>query len=448
MIIVGKGGLNMEHMVCGLPEDVLREEGLGNFSRALKLIERYLENPIPLLMRRRLEYEKERIERILEDYPYDEKEALERLKERIPDFTEDEFEKLLEEGLLDYIVVEGERKFEKRFVENLGFALPEYRERMKKDPEVEKVRELLNRRIEALLGGDKPKKYRVRARITLRVEDEREGRFKVWLPFPKEELQVGDVRLVEVSHRDFFLAPNEAPQRTIYMEGEEKEYFVEFEYTIEEWVNKVDPEKVWEEPLKPFLKEEPPHIVFTPYLKWLTESVVGAEENPYLKAKRIYDWITTHVRYSYVRPYSLYENISEFVARNLKGDCGFQALLFITMCRIANVPARWQSGWYANPIFASPHDWALFYVRPYGWLPVDLSFGGARRENERLRNFYFGNLDGFRMVANSDFMKDFVPPTKFVRNDPCDNQVGEVEAEWGRVKFESELRIVSFEEVI
>nr|WP_236612125.1 transglutaminase domain-containing protein [Caldanaerobacter subterraneus] len=26
--------------------------------------------------------------------------------------------------------------------------------------------------------------------------------------------------------------------------------------------------------------------------------------------------------------------------QNPKGDCGFQALLFITLCRIAGVPAR------------------------------------------------------------------------------------------------------------
>ena len=142
-----------------------------------------------------------------------------------------------------------------------------------------------------------------------------------------------------------------------------------------------------------------------------------------------------------------YENISQYVAENLKGDCGFQALLFITMCRIAGIPARWQSGWYINPLMASPHDWALFYVKPYGWLPADLSFGGTRRENEKLRSFYFGNLDGFRMVANSDFMKDFVPKPNFLRFDPTDNQLGEAESLSGKVKIESKIEVISFEEI-
>lgn len=287
----------------------------------------------------------------------------------------------------------------------------------------------------------------MRARVTLRLK-KTSSRNRVWLPFPKEGFQIENVKLLKTSHKNFYLAPNDVPQRTIYFEGKDSVYFVEFEYTVREWINRVDPEVV-EEPghFEEFLRKEPPHIVFTPKLRWLTREVVGDEENPYLRAKRIYDWITFNVRYSYVKPYALYENITDFVVNNLKGDCGFQALLFITMCRIAGIPARWQSGWYINPIFASPHDWALFYIEPYGWLPADLSFGGARKEREDFRSFYFGNLDGFRMVANDDFMKSFDPEPRYIRQDPTDNQVGEAEGEDGRLPFESTLEVLSFEEV-
>ena len=51
-----------------------------------------------------------------------------------------------------------------------------------------------------------------------------------------------------------------------------------------------------------------------------------------------------------------------------------QAMLFITMCRCAGVPARWQSGWETKPVGSSQHDWAEFYVEPWGWLPYH--FGG------------------------------------------------------------------------
>ena len=77
------------------------------------------------------------------------------------------------------------------------------------------------------------------------------------------------------------------------------------------------------------------------------------------------------------------------------------------------------------------HDWARFYVAPYGWLYCDASFGGsAWRAGSRERwNFYFGNLEPFRMVANRDLQQDFDPPKKFLRADPYDSQLGEVEYE-------------------
>ena len=52
-----------------------------------------------------------------------------------------------------------------------------------------------------------------------------------------------------------------------------------------------------------------------------------------------------------MRKYSIIENIPEYAGINQKGDCGIQALLFITLCRYGGVPARWQSG-----LFAAPYD--------------------------------------------------------------------------------------------
>ncbi|HML48080.1 MAG TPA: transglutaminase-like domain-containing protein, partial [Clostridia bacterium] len=78
-----------------------------------------------------------------------------------------------------------------------------------------------------------------------------------------------------------------------------------------------------------------------------------------------------------------------------RGDCGMHALLFIALCRYAGIPAQWQAGLYAKPDSIGNHDWARFYIAPYGWLYADGSFGGtAYREGDRDRwNFYFGNLE-------------------------------------------------------
>ncbi|MEF9918389.1 MAG: transglutaminase-like domain-containing protein, partial [Eubacterium sp.] len=138
-----------------------------------------------------------------------------------------------------------------------------------------------------------------------------------------------------------------------------------------------------------------------------------------------------------VREYLTIENIPNYAATNLKGDCGIQALLFITMCRCAGIPAKWQSGIYANPVTLGNHDWALFYIAPYGWLHCDCSFGGSAYRNgaEKRWNFYFGNLEPFRMSANSEFQLDFDPPKDQLRADPYDNQRGEVEYDGERLNF-------------
>ena len=99
-------------------------------------------------------------------------------------------------------------------------------------------------------------------------------------------------------------------------------------------------------------------------------------------------------------------------------------------------------GGKVEPGFCGAHDWAQFYAAPYGWLYADPSFGvGAVRENnEERRLHYFGNLDTFRMVANTQFQGDFDVPKDHWRADPYDNQVGEMETEDRGLRYEEFLR--------
>ena len=60
---------------------------------------------------------------------------------------------------------------------------------------------------------------------------------------------------------------------------------------------------------------------------------------------------------------------------------------------------------------------------------MDASYGvsSTRAENEERRQFYFGNLDPYRMVANRAFQENFTVPKQQWRADPYDNQLGEIE---------------------
>ena len=83
----------------------------------------------------------------------------------------------------------------------------------------------------------------------------------------------------------------------------------------------------------------------------LAGRIVGDETNSLRVAKAFYDWIGSNIKYSYAREYSTLTNISDYCLCNRYGDCGQEAMLFITLCRSRGIPARWQTGWDLYPEF-------------------------------------------------------------------------------------------------
>ena len=155
------------------------------------------------------------------------------------------------------------------------------------------------------------------------------------------------------------------------------------------------------------------------------------------QARAFYNWIAENIKYSFAREYSTLTNISDYCLGNGYGDCGQEALLFITLCRSQGIPARWQTGWFIFPGQKTIHDWAEIYLAPHGWVPVDPYMGiFASRyavnltpdERREVREFYFGGLDQYRMIANSDHNQELQPPKNTSRSDDVDFQRGELES--------------------
>ena len=431
------------------------EEALrGSIAEAVRYDPEYAE---------RLLIELERLNRLRREYSLDVKEAFRKFRSEFPGAAEDEFRRLLSKGSFDCRIIDGELKFFRNFAFNFAKLHKEWWSRRREDDRLREARSALYARQDEVvqLGGREggyvaPLKIKVLHKVSLKPGALPPGeKVKVWIPVPRRYELHPSVKILNASHK-YYLSGEDHPQRTIYFEGVTNDkgaanFWVEYEYTVYGYYLNVDLSEVVEYDIDDSLyltytSKKPPHISFTPYLENLAREIVGSERNPYLKVERIFKWIIKHVTYNLSYDYVLYDNIPEFIAKEKRGDCGMQALLFITLCRIAGIPARWQSGWYMNPLKPGMHDWAQFYIEPYGWLYVDPSFGGSMPLERK--HFYLGNIEGFRMAANSDIAVQFDPPKRHFRSDPVDSQRGELEWKYGNLYYDSwdyELKVLSYE---
>lgn len=422
-----------------IPENIRREITLGNLTNAENLIRRYFEISEDSAVKERLNIELERLRMLDKSFPLKRRDLLKLLKENIRDFDNTELEYQIRNGYVDRIFINGEERFLEKALDNIFFLNPD----MKKRRVIAKSErnDFLNTRIKKIIEGE-ISRFRITAGIELTLD--KVAPYNVWLPVPIENDIISNVKILK-TYPEKFRRSERSKQATVNFFDTEKRFMVEFSYEITE--TRMSKRDAFLDG-RDFLNERLPHVVFTHHLKALTEKIVSGEENNYKKAFKIYRWITENVYYAYVPPYIFFDNISESAATDLRGDCGFMAILFITMCRIAGIPAKWQSGWYVTPEKATPHDWAQVYLDGYGFVPVDASFGNVLKGNARYRDFYFGNMDGFRMVSSEDFQVPFDPDKKYIRSDPVDNQVGEVETESSNVNnFKSRIYVKSIERI-
>jgi len=431
----------LQYLNIGLPDDIARRKAWGDFEGAIRLIDRRLaQDSLPEPLRACLTAEREIMKRIPENYPLTRDDALAVVRAHIPDFTEEEFDERVDAGKIGWVYIGGEMRFFDRFFETMCKAEPTFAVRAGVQLHgVESVTKEQGEgrldRVHRLMREHGGISNHIRIRASVRVNDDQftPGMFvRVHLPIPAACEQQSDIRIEAMSPANGMLSPEDAPQRTVCWEenmAENHEFSVEYSYVHTARYHDVSQMKADKTQPDFFTQEQAPHIVFTPYIRALVRSLTEGVDDPLEKARIFYDFITLNMKYTFMPSYFILENIAESAARSYSGDCGVFALLFITLCRCAGIPARWQSGLTAEPDFCGGHDWAQFYVAPYGWLFADPSYGTAavRAQNEERRRFYFGNLDAYRMVANSAFEAPFTIEKQLWRADPYDNQVGEIE---------------------
>lgn len=448
---------DIRYLALELPDEIKFYKYSGDFAGECLAIDAYLaRRPVSGGLRCRLAIERVIAEELTRDYLISFDALLERLQRDYPACRAENLEEIIRIGNADYVMRDGKRFFQRSAASNILDCNERYLQSLESGilPEGKPGKLLYENMKIMQRDGGRAYHYCIEEHLEPSSKAQFEGKLlRVHLPFPAITPIQSDIRLISSSH-PVYLSQRSA-HRTAFFEEYYKEgdrYSVKFEYTIRVPYLELDENAVSAEQPSFYLGEQAPQIRFTPAVTALAKDLKGREKNPLILARRAYDWVTKNVVYSYMRHYLCMDNIPEFAMFNGRGDCGVQALLFITLCRAMGVPARWQSGSAVRESRIGSHDWAQFYVAPYGWLWADPSFGGGQRRNgcDELWNHYFGNFDAFREINCTDFQAPFDPPKQFMRCDPYDNQSGEAEYEDYGLGF-SETKcgrsVVSFEDI-
>lgn len=433
--------MNMEQCVSSLsmpvPEDIMKRKWAGDLDGAVKAIDMRLAAPLPEMLRARLLCEKERIRRLPTQYPFTRDEAIEKLSGLTGQAVSgEEFDRLELSGWIDFIYINGEKRYFVRFHRSmLKNGSLSHLTGQEKNPAHAYLDPMI---AEIMEKGEAKRRITLRASLYVDKEAFVPGEYLAHLPLPIEDAQQSEVRLLDGDPDG--LGDAHAQARTAYWRRTLDAWRpFEATYSYVTHIRYADPlgrpapdaplYSACAAPCAEDLGERGAYMRFTPYLRDLAQRLTAGERSDVMKAWRIYEFVTTQVTYSFVRDYFQLDDQGEYCAVNLKGDCGLQALLFILLCRISGIPARWQSGLSIDEDYVGSHDWAQFYLPGWGWLFADPSYGGSayRAGSGTRHRFYFGNLDPMRMAANRVYQAELTPPKTQLRVDPFDNQSGEIE---------------------
>jgi len=189
-----------------------------------------------------------------------------------------------------------------------------------------------------------------------------------------------------------------------------------------------------------YCKKEGPWLTDDTYLKALAHNLAGHETRVLSIVKNLVRWIAEddNIEYDSAEvPRYPNETLIEH-----KGDCDDQAILLITLCRILKIPAYLQVGaihdffsnsnetyWQGHVTSVLKqigwHGWAIVYIPPWGWLPVDLTYvlidpkltnplnairGAAVTGQEVIQYMNFTHTD---YVGASRRLRDFIQSNPF-----------------------------------
>ncbi|MEM2308869.1 MAG: transglutaminase-like domain-containing protein [Candidatus Bathyarchaeia archaeon] len=188
-------------------------------------------------------------------------------------------------------------------------------------------------------------------------------------------------------------------------------------------------------------------------LRDIATKIMGSETKVLSIVKKFVSWISENIDYY---PFEIPQYPNETFSKG-RGDCDDQANLLIAFCRSVGIPAYLQIGCIYIPQYSRSrsywsghlsirqvrvgwHGWAMVYVPPWGWLPVDLTYVEERMLSENPLNsitfsaiikhytFQYMNITRTDYVAESRAAKSFLESHEFYVYE--ENEIAEASVEW------------------
>jgi transglutaminase-like putative cysteine protease len=130
----------------------------------------------------------------------------------------------------------------------------------------------------------------------------------------------------------------------------------------------------------------------------LAAKVTQGKTEPLDKARAIYDYVFTTMRYDKTGTGWGHGDVL-YACDAKKGNCTDFHSLFIAMARSQGIPSRFEIGFPLPPDkhsaeIAAYHCWSDFYIHGKGWIPVDISEAWKHPEK---RDYFFGSHDVNRL---------------------------------------------------
>jgi len=189
---------------------------------------------------------------------------------------------------------------------------------------------------------------------------------------------------------------------------------------------------------EPYYERDDPSLIN------LSNSIVNQNDNPVVKAEKIYNWVSDYLTYTEDLPAQ--EKGALWAYNNAKGDCSEYSTLMITLLRIQGIPARKVMGFVlSNDPSIKPesgdtwsfytsnsgsdvlgHAWVEYFVPNIGWIACDPTWSSGYNYFNRIdylrfaetvgANFFFPPSDTISEFANPIFSYPILASFEFAYN--------------------------------